>query len=374
MDIGERYAWLQMLIETSFAARFLIGDDGRIIYSNSAAQGLLGYSAEQLAGKPIGVIFSTEEDQALAMPRLDRLAGMMMRGDDQEIKGRAKDGAELTLRVGTNPIRTLAGTFLSVTVFDVTKYKQNEAELRFRARQLEEANKLVSRFAYLVSHDLQEPLRKMASFATLMKTALAEGDVKTAAHACDVIHSTGSRARSLVASLLDYCLGASAILNLEHINVRDEIEKVLQDLSESLNRTGATVQNDIPDDLRVKADRSQFARLMNNLIENSISFHKSGEQPEIVVSAFADHAPRRVQLSVVDRGIGLEPQDADAIFDPLASLKFFSRVPADGIAFAVAKSICERHGWSVKAESSPGEGATFRVSIPTDQFANNTAH
>jgi PAS domain S-box-containing protein len=361
MDIGERYAWLKMLIDTSFAARFLVGGDGRIIYTNSAAQALFGYSEEEFKGKPIAVIFSTEADHNSAMPRLDHPV-RAMHGNGQEIKGRAKDGAELILRVGTNPIQTLAGPFLSVTVFDVTAYKKIESELRFRARQLEEANKLVSRFAYLVSHDLQEPLRKMASFSTLMKTALAEGDLKTAKHACDVVYNTGSRARGLVASLLDYCLGASAILNIENINMRDEIEHVVKDLSCSINETKTTIHNNVPNDLEVKADRTQFARLMSNLIENSIRFHKGGEQPEIIISAHSNQGP--VQLSVIDKGSGLEPRHVDAIFAPFADPQFFSQIPADGIGFAVAKSICERHGWSVKAESSPGQGATFHVNIP----------
>ena len=360
MSIMEGYAWLKMLIDTSFACRFLVDSDGKIVFANSAAEALFGYSAGEFTGKPIDVIFSIEADQIIR-PELDRPVRVIM-GDDKEIIGRKKDGAELVLRVGITPIQTIAASFSSVTVFDITRYKHVEKELRFRGRQLEEINNRLARFAYIASHDLQEPLRKIVSFSTLMKTALSEEDAKTATYAGDVVQTSALRARSLVEGLLEYCSDISAILKLEFINVKDEIEQIEGDFSELIKETGAHIENKIQTDLKLRADKLQFTRMMYNFISNSIKFHKAGESPKIIVSAYEGDGA--IQLCVNDNGIGFEPRYAETIFEPFRRLQTVAQFPGNGIGLAAVKSICDRHGWDIHAESAPGRGATFRVSIP----------
>ena len=364
MDLGERYAWLKMMVDSSFASRFLISSDGKIIYANPAAQAMFGYTGSEFEGKPIDMIFATELDHKSGMPPLNRPVRIMS-GDNQEIKGRTKNGVELIMRVGTTSFQTLTQSFLAVTCFDVTDYKEKERELRFKTSQLEAANKRISRFAYLVSHDLQEPIRKMSTFSGLMKTAIVDGDMKTALYASDVVEASASRARSLVASLLDYCVEASAIINIEYINVRDEIELVINDLSKLIDETGAKIDDDVPARLQVKADRAQFMRLITNLITNAIKFHKANASPDVIISASGYEGDRGVQLSVRDNGVGFEPKYGEAIFEPFVRLQPSTQIPGSGIGLAAVKSICERHGWNVEAKSFPGQGATFRVNIPT---------
>jgi len=361
MSIVDGYAWLKMLIDTSFASRFLVDCDGRIVFANSAAETLFGYSAGEFTGKRIDIIFSIEADQ-IVRPELDRPVRIMV-GDDKEIIGRTKDGAELVLRVGITPIQTIAASFSSVTVFDITRYKHVEKELRFRGRQLEEVNNRLARFAYIASHDLQEPLRKIVSFSALMKTALSEEDDKTAIYAGDVVYGSALRARSLVEGLLEYCSDISAILKLEFLNVKDEIEQIEGDFSELIKETGAHIENKIQIDLKLRADKLQFTRMMYNFISNSIKFHKAGERPKITVSAYEGDGG--IQLSVNDNGIGFEPRYAETIFEPFRRLQTVAQFPGNGIGLAAVKSICDRHGWGIHAESTPGRGATFRVSIPS---------
>jgi len=365
MDIGEPYEWLKMLVDTSFASRLLIDSEGKIIYANAAAQEMFGYSESEFEGKPIEMIFQTGLNHEHGMPPLYQPIPVML-GDEREIHGKTRDGATLIMRVGTAPFRTLTGTFIAVTCFDVTKYKELTQELRLRVAQLDVANKRISQFAYFAAHDLQEPLRKMSSFSDLIRTALADGDMKTALHASDVVHASASRARALVAALLDYCLQTSAILNIEYTKVRDEIEKVINDLSLLINETGAKIEVDVPEQLQVKADRTQFNRLIDNLITNAIKFHKSNESPEILISASSHEQDGKVELSVRDNGVGFEPNYAEDIFEPFVRLQSPTQIPGNGIGLAAVKFICERHGWNVEAKSFPGQGATFRINIPTE--------
>ena len=123
MNVGESYAWLQMLVDTSFASRFLVSGEGKIIYANPAAQALFGYTEKEFENKPIDMIFATEADHNKGMPPLSQPT-CFIAGDHEEIKGKTKDGAVLIIRVGTTPFRTLIGTYLAVTCFDVTKYKE----------------------------------------------------------------------------------------------------------------------------------------------------------------------------------------------------------------------------------------------------------
>lgn len=357
------YAWLTTLIDTSFASRFLIDAQGTIIHANAAAETLFSYEHGEFTGKPIDVIFSPEADE-LVRPKLDAPMRVII-GDDRELKGRRKDGAELILRVGVSPIQTVSENYVAVTIFDVTQYRKIEGELRFRTRQLEEINSRLSRFAYVAAHDLQEPLRKIAAFSDLLATALSDGDSRTANYASGIVHNSALRARSLVEGLLEYCSEISAILKLEFINVGAEIEQVEGDFSELIKATGARIENRIQDGLKVRADLAQFTRMMSNILSNSIKFHKEGESPIIRVCACQKDG--EIRLSVNDNGIGFEPRYAETIFEPFLRLQPGKEFPGNGIGLAAVKSICDRHGWTIKAESKPGLGATFRVSIPTSQ-------
>lgn len=212
MDAG--YSWLALLIESSFASRFLINRDNRIVFANRAARALFGYSESELAGKPIDIVFASPADRESAIPRMP-LFSPRMAGDDIEIRGITKSGVQLILRVGTAPIDTLNESFLSVTIFDVTAFRHKEQELLFRTRQLEEGSKRVSKFAHLVAHELRRDLAEILSVSSKLRTTLAERHQGDAADAFAVVHDLASRACDVVGDLLEYSEEASSVLSLE---------------------------------------------------------------------------------------------------------------------------------------------------------------
>ncbi|HEY8163369.1 MAG TPA: PAS domain-containing sensor histidine kinase [Methylocystis sp.] len=346
------YSWLGLLIDSSFASRFLINRASKIVFANRAAHALFGYSDNELAGKPIDVIFASRKDRELAVPRMPSFSSKMV-GDDGEIKGLTKQGEELILRVGTCPINTVGESFLSVTVFDITNYKHKERELLFRARQLEEANKSVSKFAYLVAHNLRTDLIEILSVSSKLKTALAEGRPTEAGDASARVRDLASHACDVVSELLEYSQEALSVLSLQYVDVREEIELVLRDLSPTITEAGFTVQNEVPANLKVKADKPQFERLIASLLSQLMNSSKTKVSPEIIISATPNEQQNGIQLSI----------DSKRSDNPTGShaAEFPSVTPAGGLA--AAKSICEQHGWSVSSETLPAQGARLKVDI-----------
>ncbi len=358
MDQG--YSWLRLLIDSSFASRFLVDRGGDIVYANRAAESLFEYAPNELTGKPISVIFASPEDRDRAIPQKYFPARRIV-GDQKEIKGRTKLGRELIMRVGTSPIETVAASFLSVTVFDITQYKQTERELLFRGRQLEEAKRRVSQFAFLAAHDLRERLQKIASCSTEAKTALRGGDMNAAAAANEVILESTTQAQRLAEALLEYSLQASAILNLEFINLRHEVDAVLEKLSETVREAGVEIENNVPADLRIKADRPLFMRLVRDLIEGSMSLRESSSG--ISISAARNEERNQIRLDIGAKDTGEAKTENKASNDPGSRIAFEA-------GLATVRSICEQHGWTVDIEMLPDRRLGFQVDIPLGEPQN----
>jgi PAS domain S-box-containing protein len=356
-----------MVVESAFAARLLLRGDDRIIYVNRAAEEMFGYRAEELVGGTIDILLPETVRSYHHRLRADYYADprRMMIGLDREVHAVRKDGAEIPVQVGLAPIRNDDGElFVAVTVFDISRHKEIERQLVERAREAENANERLVRFAYIASHDLQEPLRKIAAFAEMTAASLAKGDMQNAVHASEVVRASALRARELVDGLLAYSRHISTPLRCETMNIRSEIDKVVSDFSELIRQTGASVENRAPPEVEVKADKAQFERCLSNLLSNAIKYHKPEAAPKVVFSA---QAGAELTISVTDSGIGFEPKYAQAIFEPLRRLHAASRYPGAGVGLALCKSMCERHGWRIEAASQLGEGATFTLTIPLDR-------
>lgn len=356
---------LRMVVETAFAARLLVsGADDRIVYVNRAAENMFGFRAEELIGETVDILLPAD-----ARPHHRRLRESfyaeprrVMIGLDRDIRASKKSGVEFPVHVGLAPIRDANGDlFVAVTVFDISHHKEIERQLVERARELELANERLARFAYIASHDLQEPLRKIIAFAEMMDKSLKREDLVDAAHASEVVRSSALRARELVDGLLAYSRQVSTPPRLEALDARDEIEAVVSDFSERIRQTGAHIEVTIPQGVTVHADRPQFQRCLANLLSNAIKFRKPDQIPRV---AFSVAQGDDLRLSIADQGIGFEPKYAEAIFEPLKRLHSFSQYPGTGVGLALCKSMCDRHGWRIEAASQLGVGATFTISIP----------
>ena len=237
--------------------------------------------------------------------------------------------------------------------------KRAEAELERTAAELARSNRELEQFAYVASHDLQEPLRMVSSFVQLLAQRY-EGQLD--AEADEFIHFAvdgAHRMQALINDLLTYSRVERRGKELKPVAAEAVLERALLDLHAAIEESGAEVTHDpLPE---VVADEIQLGQLLRNLVSNAIKFH--GEAPPRVHVGVRERDGEWL-FSVRDNGIGIDPQFADRIFMIFQRLHTREEYPGTGIGLAVCKKIVERHGGSIWVEGQPGAGSTFYFTLP----------
>ncbi len=245
---------------------------------------------------------------------------------------------------------------------DVTERIKSEAELKLRAEQLSRSNAELEQFAYIASHDLQEPLRTVASFAELLERRHGEPMSEDAKKCLAHIMNGVTRMRDLIQDLLEYSRLNEDAKKFQGVDFEKALETVLSNLNTSIRESGAIITRDpLP---TVQGDWTQLVTLLQNLIGNALKFYNQ-PPPSIHVSArkTRDHWI----FSVKDKGIGIEPQYLERAFVIFQRLHKKDGYPGTGMGLAICKKVVERHGGKIWVESEPGKGSTFYFSIPDQE-------
>jgi light-regulated signal transduction histidine kinase (bacteriophytochrome) len=231
-------------------------------------------------------------------------------------------------------------------------------ESRRRAKELQRSNAELEQFAYVASHDLQEPLRMVANYTELLARRY-QGQLDEKADKYIHYASDGARRmQRLVSDLLAYSRVGSQGQPLEPTSSQMTMQDVLKGLQQVVRETGARLEfHDLP---TVMADPGQLHQLLQNLVSNAIKFRRE-EAPHIVVTAIPDGA--QWSFSVSDNGIGLEQRFAERIFQMFQRLHERGRYEGSGIGLAICKRIVERHGGRIWVESTPDVGSTFHFTL-----------
>jgi PAS domain S-box-containing protein len=236
--------------------------------------------------------------------------------------------------------------------------KQTVEILRQTADELARSNRDLEQFAYVASHDLQEPLRTVAGYLQLIERRYRSKLDKDADEFIDFAVDGALRLKQLINDLLSYSRVGTRGRPFEPTNCNDVLEVVLDGLGGVIRDSHSTVTHDtLP---TIMGDGSQIAQLFQNLIANAIKF-RSDEPPRIHVSA--KRAGTQWQFSVRDNGIGMEPQYFDRIFVVFQRLHTRARYPGTGIGLAICKKIVDRHGGRIWVESESGKGSTFYFTL-----------
>jgi PAS domain S-box-containing protein len=246
-----------------------------------------------------------------------------------------------------------------LAIEDITERKQAEKRLARQTEELARSNAELEQFAYVASHDLQEPLRKVASYTDLLAKRY-QGQLDSRAHTfIAYIHDGATRMKALIDDLLTLSRIGNEEISLEQTDVEAVLREALAVLDTALQESGASVTFDpLPTTM---ANPSQLEQLLHNLIGNAIKF-RGTEPTHIHVSA--EQKNHQCVFSVQDNGIGIDPQDAERIFAVFQRLHSRAEYPGTGIGLAICKKIVEHHGGRIWLESQPGKGATFYFTLP----------
>jgi PAS domain S-box-containing protein len=284
-------------------------------------------------------------------------------GKDQwvyEYPYRKPDGTYAHILDRCHIIRDAQGTPVRMvgSMADLTDLKQAQRELERQALELKRSNQELEQFAYIVSHDLQEPLRTVTGFAGILKKKLAASSTQEVDEILAFIVDAADRMKQLIRSLLEYSRIGTAEVKLAPTDFNEVLDQVNANLQRSIRETNADVQaGPLP---TLPADQTQMIQLLQNLVSNAIKFRS--ENP-LRISIDAREQSYHWQFSVRDTGIGMDMKFAQKIFQVFQRLHSRAQYEGTGIGLATCKKIVERHGGQIWVESVPGEGSVFYFTL-----------
>jgi PAS domain S-box-containing protein len=333
-------------------------NDGRVIDVNDALYSLSGFTPEEVAGRTARELslWADEEDRKRLMAKL--LSGQRVTGE--EIQFRRKDGQIVTGIFSADVFLLRDQECILSSITDITDRKRLEDALKLRTDNLARSNAELERFAYVASHDLQEPLRMVASFTQLLARRYAgKLDAKADEYIGYAVDGA-KRMQQLIADLLALSRVGTRGGEFRDAPLEDVISDVLLNLGPAIQDSGAAVtHNPLP---TVVADRGQMAQLLQNLIGNAVKF-RDAQPPRVHISAVEAEAGWTISMS--DNGIGIAPEHAERVFQIFQRLHTRDQYPGTGIGLAVCRKIAERHGGKIWLDSTPGAGTTFHFTLPT---------
>jgi PAS domain S-box-containing protein len=242
-----------------------------------------------------------------------------------------------------------------------------EVKVRERTRELERSNRELQDFAFVASHDLQEPLRKIQVFSDRLRQENGDSLTESGRDCLDRMVSASERMRDLIGSLLDYSRLSKMPAALNRVDLNDVVQSVLDDLEARLAETGGRVTVEtLP---QVEADKVQMGQLFQNLLSNALKYHRPGVPPDVLVRGEVrkrTDGGEVCELTVSDNGIGFDEKYRDKIFTPFQRLHGRKEFPGTGIGLTICRKIVERHEGTISARGEPGKGTKITVILPLE--------
>jgi len=341
-------------------AIFMLDVNGRVTSWNEGAKRLKGWDEQEILGRHFS-IFYTEEAVAARHPEKElEIAAAEGRYEEEGWRVR-KDGSRFIANVIITAIRDESGRLrgFSKITRDITERKQAEERLQATLMDLERSNKELEQFAYVASHDLQEPLRMVASYTQLLAQRY-EGQLDEKARRYINYAVDGAiRMQRLINDLLAFSRINTQGKTIKEISSHTVLGEAIHNLAAAIEENRALItSDDLP---TVRADATQLSLLFQNLIGNAIKY-RSADLPSIHVSAC--DLGREWRFSVKDNGIGIDAKYAEKVFVLFQRLHSEQEYPGTGIGLAMCKRIVERHGGRIWFESALGNGSTFYFTLP----------
>jgi PAS domain S-box-containing protein len=329
--------------------------DGEIFDANPRACEIFGWSREEMLTKTVSDL--VPEGQLAVIPS-EITETDLLDHPIETINMRAN--GEIFPVEFTTRIQTIGGeTVMLIVLRDITERKRVEESLEQYKQDLIRSNKDLELFAYAISHDLQEPLRMVASYVELIEKRYKDQLDAEAEEFIDFAVDGAHRMQGMIQGLLELSRVDTRGKPLTPTDTQNVLEQVSANLQVAIETSGLIITHDpLP---TVDADEAQLIQLFQNLIGNALKF-KGEDKPNVHIKA--ERTEQGWLFSVRDNGIGLDLEHADRIFLIFQRLHTLEEYPGSGMGLAICKRIVERHGGRIWVESEPGEGATFYFTLP----------
>jgi PAS domain S-box-containing protein len=333
---------------------------GKVAFVNPAVAKITGRPLAELIGKTEQEIFRSDGANGHAeSPDFDSGEQVFLR----------KDGTRFPVEFVRTKIEEHGRQTGAVLIFkDITERKRAEETLSQKAAELARSNAELEQFAFVASHDLQEPLRKILAFGDRLKAKLDQALAAEPREYLDRMQNAATRMRTLIDDLLAFSRVMRRTEPFELVDLAKITREILGDLEVRIEKTAARVEvGDLP---TIEADATQMRQLLMNLIGNALKFQHPDVQPLVKVQGRTTSSisgEQFCQLTVEDNGIGFEQQYAEKIFVVFQRLHGRGEYEGTGVGLAVCRRIADRHQGTIVAQGKPGQGAIFTVMLPVHQ-------
>lgn len=368
------------LFESSTEGIIISDTSGVIIKINPSAERMFRYKHDELVGQKIEILVPRKVVNKHEGYRHEFNAHPKARsmGMGRDLYALRKDSTEFPVEISLSYFVMDGMQYTISFIIDITHRKKAEdeillakANLERYAEQLKSSNKELEQFAYVASHDLQEPLRKIQAFGDRIRSNEDKALSDTGRDYLDRVLNAAERMQNLINALLSFSRISSQAKPFRQIDMRQVMNEVLSDLEVSIENAGAVIhlEGNFPN---IEADPMQMWQLFQNLVSNALKFQKAGARPEIVIKCEQlsnvppDGRRKYAQISVTDNGIGFDEKYKEKIFNIFQRLEGVN-YKGTGVGLAICRKIAQRHGGDIIAQSSPGLGSSFVVTLPYSQ-------
>jgi PAS domain S-box-containing protein len=373
--LRDQQFYTRSLIESNIDALMTTDPLGIITDVNKQMEALTDCTRDELIGAPFKNYFTDPERAEAGI----KLVLSEKKVTDYELTARSRDGKKTEVSYNATTFydrdRKLQGVFAAAR--DVTDRKRVEEKLKIYSDKLERSNRELQDFAQVASHDLQEPLRKILSFGDRLRTRAGELLDEDSRDYLQRMFNAAARMQSLITDLMMFSKVETNSQPFVQVDLNVIAREVSADLETRIEQTGGSVEiEELP---TIDADPMQMRQLLQNLIGNSLKYHRAGVPPVVRIysqkldarsPASMDEsalARQLCQILVVDNGIGFDEKYLDRIFTVFQRLHKKGEYEGTGVGLAICRKIVDRHSGTITARSSPGQGTTFVVTMPVIQ-------
>jgi two-component system sensor kinase FixL len=366
---------INSIIQAAVDGIITIDSYGIMEMINPSAARLFGYEIDELIGKSINMLMP-EPDKSRHdgyIHNYETTGRERIIGIGREVTGLRKDGTIFPFFLSVSEVKTQGKRIYTGFVHDITQQKLNEERLRRYAAELERSNLELQDFAYVSSHDLQEPLRKIQAFGDRLQHKEREHLSDQGKDYVDRMLNAANRMQNLINDLLSFSRLTTQSKPFVPTDLDQVLSEVLSDLEITIEQTHAEIiRSPLP---TIEAEPTQMRQLFQNLISNAIKFRKENENP--VINIYAKHHQKKAHLTatpgdeiteiyIEDNGIGFDEKYLDRIFNIFQRLEG-QKYEGSGIGLAICRKIAIRHGGDITANSQPGVGTRFIITLALKQ-------